>query len=218
MRRFIACLAAAIGVGGIAAGAVFARSHSDPRMGSATAGRSAPSRLSVAPTTVGPFTVPPGPIAGHCSSKANGAWGSLNDRMTPSIAAHNFFITLMLIPDWKTLTPTQAAHSMQINANAIFYTWYWSDAATVVAALTGTAVPAGWPARSSEVDLADGAALEGLDLVEERTDGSILRRQMKLNLFCLLKNRPRILIGRRRPSISRGGLDVLADDDHRKQH
>ena len=141
MRRFIACLAAVIIVGGIAAGAVFALSHSDLRMGSATAGRSAPSCPSVAPTTVGTLTVPPGPIAGYCQDRlvnaaqvinaaralgigahteaigvmtamgesglrnlnhgdaagadsrglfqqrANGAWGSLNDRMTPSIAA-----------------------------------------------------------------------------------------------------------------------------------
>lgn len=37
---------------------------------------------------------------------------------------------------------------------------------TVDAALTGTTVPAGWPVRSGEVDLADGAALERPDLVE----------------------------------------------------
>jgi len=46
---------------------------------------------------------------GLFQQRANGAWGSLNDRMTPSIAA-----------------PTS----------------YWSDAATVVAAPTSTAVPA----------------------------------------------------------------------------
>jgi len=69
VRRFIACLAAVIIVGGIAAGAVFALSHSDSRMGSATAGRSAPSCLSVAPTTVGTLTVPPGPIAGYCQDR-----------------------------------------------------------------------------------------------------------------------------------------------------
>jgi len=197
VRRFIACLAAVFVVGGIAAGALFALSHSDVRMGSGTAGRSVPSCPSVAPTTVGTLTVPSGPIAGYCQDRlvnaalvinaaralgigahtqaigvmtamgesglrnlnhgdaagadsrglfqqrANGAWGSLNDRMTPSIAAHNFFAALVLIPDWKTLTPTQAAHSVQINANANFYTSYWSDAATVVAALTGTVVPAG---------------------------------------------------------------------------
>lgn len=80
---------------------------------------------------------------GLFQQRANGAWGTLTDRMTPSIAAHNFFAALIKIPDWKTLTPTEAAHSVQINADANFYTLYWSDAVAVVTALTGTKVPTG---------------------------------------------------------------------------
>jgi hypothetical protein len=80
---------------------------------------------------------------GLFQQRANGAWGTLDDRMTPSTAAHNFFAALVLVPGWKTLTPTQAAHSVQINADADFYTYYWSDAVTVVTTLTGTAVPTG---------------------------------------------------------------------------
>lgn len=197
MRRFFACLTAIIVVGGIAAGGVFALSHSDFRTWSANAGRSVASCPSVAPKVVGMITVPAGPIAGYCQDRlvnaahvinaaralgigahtqaigvmtamgesglrnldhgdaagadsrglfqqrANGGWGTLDDRMNPSTAAHNFFAALVLIPDWKTLTPTQAAHSVQINADANFYTFYWSDAVAVVTALTGTAVPRG---------------------------------------------------------------------------
>ncbi len=63
--------------------------------------------------------------------------------MTPSAAAHNFFAALVNIPGWKTRAPTQAAHSVQINADANFYTTYWSDAVTVVNRLTGATVPTG---------------------------------------------------------------------------
>ncbi len=78
---------------------------------------------------------------GLFQQRANGAWGTLADRMTPSTAAHNFFAALVSIPGWKSLTPTQAAHSVQNNADANFYTTYWSEAVTVVTALTGVTVP-----------------------------------------------------------------------------
>lgn len=81
-----------------------------------------------------------GDAAGHDSrglfqQRANGAWGSLTDRMTPTIAAHNFFLKLVSIPDWKTLGPTQAAHAVQANADPTYYTQYWSAAEAIVAAL-----------------------------------------------------------------------------------
>lgn len=80
---------------------------------------------------------------GLFQQRANGAWGSLADRMTPSTAAHNFFAALVNIPGWKSLTPTQAAHAVQANADANFYTTYWSDAVAVVTALTDVTVPNG---------------------------------------------------------------------------
>lgn len=80
---------------------------------------------------------------GLFQQRANGAWGTLTDRMTPSTAAHNFFAALVITPGWKSLTPTQAAHSVQVNADANFYATYWSDAVTVVTALTGATVPTG---------------------------------------------------------------------------
>lgn len=80
---------------------------------------------------------------GLFQQRANGAWGTLTDRMTPSTAAHNFFAALVNIPGWKSFTPTQAAHAVQINADANFYTTYWSDAVAVVTALTNVTVPNG---------------------------------------------------------------------------
>jgi hypothetical protein len=72
---------------------------------------------------------------GLFQQRANGAWGTLADRMTPYTAAYNFFHALIAVPGWKTLTPTQAAHAVQVNADPSYYTTYWKDAVTVVAAL-----------------------------------------------------------------------------------
>jgi hypothetical protein len=72
---------------------------------------------------------------GLFQQRANGAWGSLADRMTPYTAAYNFFATLVAIPSWKTLTPTEAAHDVQHNADPGYYTKYWNDAVTIVTAL-----------------------------------------------------------------------------------
>ena len=75
--------------------------------------------------------------------RANGAWGTLTDRITPSTAAHNFFAAQVNIPGWKLRTPTHAAHAAQINADANFSTTYWDDAVAVVTAVTNATVPNG---------------------------------------------------------------------------
>jgi hypothetical protein len=72
---------------------------------------------------------------GLFQQRANGAWGSLADRMTPYTAAYNFFTALIALPQWKTLTPTQAAHDVQSNVDPSYYTKYWNDAVTIVTAL-----------------------------------------------------------------------------------
>ena len=72
---------------------------------------------------------------GLFQQRANGAWGSLADRMTPYTAAYNFFAALVAIPSWKTLTPTQAAHAVQVNADPNYYAKYWTDAVAIVTAL-----------------------------------------------------------------------------------
>ena len=75
---------------------------------------------------------------GLFQQRANGAWGSLADRMTPYTAAYNFFHALIAVPGWKTLTPTQAAHAVQVNADPTYYAKYWKDAVTIVTALNGS--------------------------------------------------------------------------------
>ncbi|CAN5459563.1 hypothetical protein BH10ACT6_BH10ACT6_07800 [soil metagenome] len=74
---------------------------------------------------------------GLFQQRANGAWGTLTDRMTPYIAATNFFDKLVSLPNWKSLTPVQAAHAVQVNADANYYAQYWTPAVAVVSALAG---------------------------------------------------------------------------------
>ena len=62
---------------------------------------------------------------------------TLADRMDPYTAATNFFRTLARLPGWKSMTPTEAAHAVQVNADPGYYAQYWGDAQTVVAALGG---------------------------------------------------------------------------------
>lgn len=72
---------------------------------------------------------------GLFQQRANGAWGSYSDRMTPYIAATHFFDKLVAIPGWQSLTPTEAAHEVQVNADPDHYAKYWPGAEQVVAAL-----------------------------------------------------------------------------------
>ncbi len=74
---------------------------------------------------------------GLFQQRDNGAWGTLADRMDPYTAATNFFTKLVSLPNWKSLTPAEAAHAVQVNADPNYYTAYWSDAQKVVAALSG---------------------------------------------------------------------------------
>ncbi|CAN5319833.1 hypothetical protein BH09ACT6_BH09ACT6_02960 [soil metagenome] len=73
---------------------------------------------------------------GLFQQRDNGAWGTLADRMDPYVAATNFFDALMKVPDWTNLTPTQAAHAVQVNADPNYYTTYWGSAQSVVTALS----------------------------------------------------------------------------------
>lgn len=72
---------------------------------------------------------------GLFQQRANGVWGSYTDRMTPYVAATHFFEKLVKIPGWKTLTPTLAAHEVQVNADPNHYAPYWPAAVAVVMAL-----------------------------------------------------------------------------------
>lgn len=64
-------------------------------------------------------------------------WGSLADRMDPTISATNFFRALIAVPNWQTLEPTIAAHRVQRNADPFHYESYYAAAAEVVGTLAG---------------------------------------------------------------------------------
>lgn len=77
---------------------------------------------------------------GVFQQRANGAWGSYEDRMNPYVAATNFYRALLAVPGWETLAPTIAAHRTQRNADPYHYERYWDDAVAIVGALAGVEV------------------------------------------------------------------------------
>lgn len=72
---------------------------------------------------------------GLFQQRANGAWGSLSDRMNPEIAATNFFKAMLKVSGWQSKTPTQVAHETQRNADPNHYTKYYKTAKKIVDAL-----------------------------------------------------------------------------------
>jgi hypothetical protein len=64
-------------------------------------------------------------------------WGTLAQRMDPRQAATSFFQRLLRVPNWRTLTPTAAAHAVQRNADPEHYAPYFAAATAVVRALSG---------------------------------------------------------------------------------
>jgi hypothetical protein len=77
---------------------------------------------------------------GLFQQRANGAWGSYEDRMDPTTSATNFFRALLEVEGWETLPPTLAAHKTQRNADPYHYARWWDDALEVAGALAGAAV------------------------------------------------------------------------------
>lgn len=68
-------------------------------------------------------------------------WGSLADRMNPYTASKAFFGRLLGVPNWPKLTPTQAAHAVQANADPDYYTQFWPRAQKLVEGLTLDRLP-----------------------------------------------------------------------------
>jgi hypothetical protein len=64
-------------------------------------------------------------------------WGTLAERMNPAQAATFFYQRLLKVPNWQTMTPSAAAHAVQINADPNHYTKYFDAAQAVVTALAG---------------------------------------------------------------------------------
>jgi len=56
--------------------------------------------------------------------------------MDPTGSATLFFQRLLGVPNWQAMTPTEAAHAVQINADPNYYTRFWTVAQSVVAGLT----------------------------------------------------------------------------------
>jgi hypothetical protein len=77
---------------------------------------------------------------GLFQQRANGAWGSYEDRMDPTTSATNFYRALLEVEGWETLPPTLAAHRTQRNADPYHYARWWDDALEVAAALSGATV------------------------------------------------------------------------------
>jgi len=74
---------------------------------------------------------------GLFQQRANGAWGSYADRMSPTVSATNFFRALAEVKGRDGITPTLVAHAVQRNADAQYYTKYWDAAVEIVSKLTG---------------------------------------------------------------------------------
>lgn len=67
------------------------------------------------------------------------SYGPRADRLDPKKAATAFLTRLVQVPGWATLTPTLAAHEVQINQDPDHYTPFYPAAVEVVQALTSTA-------------------------------------------------------------------------------
>ena len=93
--------------------------------------------------TVGPDS------RGLFQQRDNGAWGSYEDRMNPTISATNFFTALTAVSGWEELEPTIAAHKVQGNADPYHYETYFTAADEVVTALTGDGAAGGGCASGS---------------------------------------------------------------------
>lgn len=65
-------------------------------------------------------------------------YGPRSARLDPPTAAGAFLTRLIALPGWETMTPTLAAHEVQINADPNHYTPFWEPAGEVVTALAGS--------------------------------------------------------------------------------
>ncbi len=75
---------------------------------------------------------------GLFQQRANGAWGSLAERMDPTASATRFFTALSRVEARDSMSPTAVAHEVQRNADPQHYSRYWDDAVAIVTAVRGT--------------------------------------------------------------------------------
>ncbi|WP_424466092.1 M23 family metallopeptidase [Pseudoclavibacter helvolus] len=105
----------------------------------------------------------PGPDSrGLFQQRGNGAWGSYADRMDPHTSASNFFAALLEVAERSALTPSEAAHRVQGNADPNHYEKYWEAAVAVSETVLGTRTGlSGSPAAAATEQVARGSAACG---------------------------------------------------------
>lgn len=74
---------------------------------------------------------------GLFQQRANGAWGTLADRMDPTVSATNFFAALTRVQGRDGMDPTLVAHAVQRNADPQHYAKYWNAAVALVGQVAG---------------------------------------------------------------------------------
>ncbi len=79
--------------------------------------------------------------------------GAYADRMDPAWATGNFLDRLFKVPDYRSLTPTLAAHKAQRNKDPNAYASMWDDAGAVLDGLGGVTTVSNAQAPSSSYQL-----------------------------------------------------------------
>ncbi|MFD1716036.1 hypothetical protein ACFSBZ_16295 [Amnibacterium flavum] len=113
---------------------------------------------------------------GLFQQRDNGAWGSYEDRMDPTVSATNFFAALQRVTDWESLEPSLAINSVQRNADPSHYKPYRTVATGVVSYLAQlqTGKTPGTPsAPTATCDVAGDARTLATDLVTAIEDGTL---------------------------------------------
>lgn len=64
-------------------------------------------------------------------------WGTYAERMDPATASRSFYQALLRVDGWEAMSPTEAAHTVQRNADPHYYTRYFDEAGQIVANATG---------------------------------------------------------------------------------
>jgi endonuclease/exonuclease/phosphatase family metal-dependent hydrolase len=71
------------------------------------------------------------------------SWGPMSERMDPQGSARLFFAALVKVDGWESMQPTEAAHSVQRNADPNYYTRFWGPAQEIVSLVGGDALGGG---------------------------------------------------------------------------
>lgn len=94
---------------------------------------------------------------GLFQQRANGAWGSYEERMDPRMSSINFYEALLRVEGWESMEPTLAAHRTQRNADPYHYAPLWDDAVDLITQMTDAGVEVLEPGEScSDLAVAPG--------------------------------------------------------------